>query len=879
MKLQRGRALAALLLLGTVAGCAEWFDDSGPGVPDTIAHLTDTLGADLEVTMFPGAGLDEACTSDEGCRFGLVCTGGRCGPAGDRRLGERCLLSAECAGVTARCANGLNCDELGFCVCAGTGAEGATCATAADCAKGSSCILEGMTGVCLRGALTGGDLDTPCGATADCRAGLVCSPRSETCVPGSLLLNPDLFPGVTCPDESSLPFGVRMRLQREDDPPDRFYDGPFPSDALLDQRGRPDLRNHPRPGPGLGGAPVDPVDEIIRALEQDVNGFSLTPSVYFRFTRPIDETTLRTTGSAPGGDPTVLFVNLADPGDHVAFDVRFIPERNKYQCANVLRVRPSWSAPLRPETTYAVILTTGIRALEPDRDAGESPAPLDSHAPLFAHGEPEDPQLRAAWDSFAPLRARLRDEGRPATSIAAATVFTTGDPLQPTRDLRDLFHGGDETPSPQLVEAVACDLGIAACLTPGLERGRDPRACQSSDPNGQSNEPMEYHALLRMPVFQDGERPYSRAGGAVADPPLAEGWEEVCAALWLPDGDVPANGWPLVIYGHGTGGTYRSAATWAAELTSRGVAILGFDGAMHGPRQGEESWRDPGPLFFNFANPRAARGNVLQGIADNLALVGFATAFEGEIDDRSVRFDHDRISYFGHSQGASTGGLFVAQENRLRGAVFTGGGGGLMFGLLGKTEPYDARAGLRMGFHEVHVDESHPVLALIQWYFEATDPALYRTAADATPEGARPHVLNVFAWDDNYSPWRTGVIFAAALGGSLLEDPERGDCRPPECDGPEFDFVQDLALATITAERTAPFGGNLTAGGETKTVCSLAGRSDGSYDGHFIGERNPVMRETILGFLETLTDLDAAHPTVTLSGDPCPDVARAPCPE
>lgn len=84
-----------------------------------------------------------------------------------------------------------------------------------------------------------------------------------------------------------------------------------------------------------------------------------------------------------------------------------------------------------------------------------------------------------------------------------------------------------------------------------------------------------------------------------------------------------------------------------------------------------------------------------------------------------------------------------------------------------------------MGLHGVHVDESHPVPALIQWYFEATDPALFQTAVGATP-GGPPHVFNVLAWDDNYSPWRTGAIFTAALGGPLLEDPVRDDCRPSE---------------------------------------------------------------------------------------------------
>src|SRR5205807_2347771 len=72
---------------------------------------------------------------------------------------------------------------------------------------------------------------------------------------------------------------------------------------------------------------------------------------------------------------------------------------------------------LRPDTTYAALV---LRRLS----LGQSPA----LATVLAGRVPGGPLGAALARAFAPLGPTLRDLGIPPEEVAAATVFTTGDP-------------------------------------------------------------------------------------------------------------------------------------------------------------------------------------------------------------------------------------------------------------------------------------------------------------------------------------------------------------------------------------------------------------------------------------------------------------------
>ncbi len=807
---------AAFALLG----CSDLFDVTADAGPE------DATPPDLG--MFPGQRLGEGCRADRPCREGLACVEDRCVAEGESPEASACLISDECADDAV-------CGWAGLCTPRRLPDTPEGCSANAECPSHQVCVLTGGTaGTCRPVGPQPSDVDQGCTTLTDCAAGLVCSPTRGTCQPGSLLLNPDVFPGVACPDETALPFGARAALPAR--APD-FYAHPFPSDARL-KLGQPDLTDHPVPGDALLG--VDPLDRVLRLIEADARGWALMPGIFFRFTRPLDEGSLDAR--------SVLLVNLTTGAAHPV-TARFVADRNKYICANHLYVHPRWGDPLEPSTPYAAIVRDSVRSAD-----GEPPAQLDALPTLLDPARPSDADAVPAWEAFRPLRAWLDRTGDLAPAdIAAATVFTTGDP---TRAVALAKAAVEAAPAPALAHApVVCAAGVSSpCATPATQRtpGQDdPRDCPATPPTGYT----EVHLRVNVPVLQEGERPYTEGGGALVAGGSAlrvHGTESLCVAISVPDGEAPEGGWPIVLYGHGTGGNLRTGITRLAgalaDLEVDGapapVALMGFDQPMHGPRQGQPGGQDPGPLFFNATNPAASKGNVVQGAADLFALERFLASGPLDIPGLgAVRFDVDRLFYRGHSQGGTHGPLYVPFSERVKGAAFSGAAGSLVFGLLGKTEPYDATVGLRLMLQTLEVDEAHPALHLFQHAFEPTDPLVFAPLLFRRPVAPAKHVMHVYGRGDHFSPDDGQRAYAAAAGLTLLLPPDRGD---------DFDLIGDLDVA----RSVPPLAANQTVDGADFTGALVQFAPDGDYDGHFVAQRHP---QAIARLLDFVTDLVAGR--------------------
>ncbi len=806
------RSLLTVLLL---LGCGDHFDSETE---------VDAAADPVDPSYFQGVGLGEACAGETDCRDGLDCESGTCTAAGEKVADERCLLTAECT-------DGLQCGWAGFCVEAGSGAERAQCSSSADCARGFFCELSGgLAGHCSAISADAGDLDVECEDTSECLSGLVCSPGRGVCAPGSVLLNPDVFRGVPCfaDTEAEMPFGIRHAMPGSVGE-SGFYGFPFPTDLRL-RDGRVDLSGHPTPGDALIGK--DPSANVIAAIDGELKGWSVNPAIYFRFTREIDPDTLE-----------LRFVNLETGEDH-PHSVVFNAARNKYICHNHLYVHPLWSRPLLPSTKYAVIIADTVKAVG---SPGTAARQLDALPMLLSDEAPTDTQ-RSAWDMYAPVRAWLAERDIPAGRIAGATVFTTENPYEALEGARAAVHADD---MPALVgDPVLCDAGThSPCATPDFAgEGRDPRDC----PAEVSGRVHEIHAKIRLPKFQVGTRPYIHEGGAVEleDGKLKlQGHEDVCVSFTVPkSGEMPAGGWPVVIYGHGTGGSFRNHVNLLApglanlELSdgrSTHVATMGIDQSMHGSRIGADQGLDPGPLFFNVGNPPAARGNVIQGAVDNFALVRFARAFDEALPGAgTTRFDPNHVYYDGHSQGGTTGPIFAPFEDDVGGVAFSGCAGSLVFSLTSKKSPYDASVGVRLALQELDVDAFHPVLHLFQFYFDAVDPLNYAPLLYLRPAGAPVHTLHVYGRNDTFTPDVGQRAYAAATGGTLAL---------PETLPNDYDTIEDLGMKSVEA----PLSGNFRSGDVSITAVTIEHFPD-SYDGHFVAQRNPQALAQLAHFLGTL---------------------------
>jgi hypothetical protein len=764
------------------------------------------LGAGCRDLLHVGDDDATSCTASTECAMGEVCNTGRCGQPGTSELGEHCWASRDCAA-------GLYCSPTQLCAAGGTGAEGTSCSADADCAGGLRCDLHGLGGSCT--AEGAGEPGAMCGENGDCLAGLYCG-GDLTCEPYLDAFPP--FAGVTCtPPAAGEAFRAYFEVPRPSLPPPDFYRLPFPSDVRVSAAGL-DMSDFPRPGPTPLG--VDLVQLYVDALVADFDGFASSGVVTFRFAGELDF-------ASASGD-TIQFVDVTNPGvgGGLGLGWSYSSGRTRYSCESRLTVRADVDPPLAPRHSYAVILTTGLKGKGGDA-AVQDP---DFAAMLQAARPTGDEALGHAWDTYAPLRRHLTAAGKDPATIAAAAVFTVQDT---TGHMQRLAAAVAAQPAPELRDVTLCDTGVVS----PCDDGTPEHACPAANPDF-----YEIHGRLSMPIFQEGTAPYltpAQGGGIVENAdgvPQLVRVEDVCFALTVPKGAAPATGWPIVVTGHGTGGSMRSfiADGVAAKLATGTVpaAALGFDQVEHGARRGA-STASPNDLVFNVLNPHAARDNLLQGAADVLTALrvpGLAPFAAG--DAGTVKLDPAKVAYFGHSQGSSSGEPALAFSAAAGAAVFSGAGAFLTSSLLDKTSPVNIKGGMAFLLGD-ELDGDHPVMTIFQTYFERSDPLDYvHLLVKSPPAGvASKHVLMTYGQDDTFTPRSTLRHNAKAMGIPMVSPTLTGE---------------DLGTPILR-----PVFQNLSAGDGAQRTAACFQYAPDAYDGHFVAQKNAAAVRDWSAFLSS----------------------------
>jgi hypothetical protein len=743
-------------------------------------------------------GVGGRCDDGGVCRPGLACTAGVCQPGRSLDEGAACVISAECK-------DGFYCGPERKCAAAGAGQSGASCADDGECKSGLRCNIDisSLGAVCqLEGT---GDVGGTCALSGDCFGGLLCA--EKICVappPGPPPLGIPGFKGVACETETASPVAAYFRVPRgarQDD--GDFFRLPFPNDVRM-KNARPDLTGFPTPGADLLG--FDLVDRWARYLEQTGTGWSAYPTVTFRFSGEIDFDSLKIKGATRWVDIT------PENGNDLGHNWSGTTGRTAYVCPNHLSFRPQAGAPLKAGHKYAVFMTNLAKA----KDGSAIQVAPDLAAILGA----TDPggALSAAYAAYAPLRTWATAKTFDLGTIVDVAVFTVGNHDDIAKKLATAVTAA---PAPTATSWVRCGDAPSPC-----SQATEGRSC----PAGPDPAFDELHALVTLPRFQQGNLPFtepSDGGDLVLDPtsgqPIPQGSVEACLSLTVPKGTLPTGGWPLVIYAHGTGGSFRShvtegIATRLADIEGKKIAVLGIDQVGHGPRRGA-STAEPQNVFFNFTNPRAARGNVLQGAADQMALVRFAkglTLPAGTSPTHAeVRFG--KVAFWGHSQGATEGSIampYVAGAS-VPGVIFSGVGGSLIDSLLSKKSPVNLAAIAPAILSELpqNVNAAHPALAMFQNAIDPADP-LDHAAAITGFAGFERHVFVPYGQGDTYSPPITQLNYVAAANLAVA--------TPPASVTKPDDLLRNPQALPIKAN---------SKGSYTAVVRQYA---PSGYDGHFV---------------------------------------------
>jgi hypothetical protein len=764
-----------------------------------------------------GKGVGEACTDADPCRDGLSCNAKNiCEPAGNKAPGDACVIGGECK--DGQCVGRQ-------CAPAGAGTDGGSCMSDVDCGAGLRCSIVGLALECKPEG--SGDVGADCVSSQDCFGGLACLGGKCSVTPPGVPPFGQPWTGVDCPKPVDKDVKAYFEVPGADGADEAdFFRLPFPTDVRKSGNTL-DLTGFPTPGKALLG--VDPVQLYVDAITKNDSGWGAYPTVLFRFSGPFDFATFDV--------GAVQFIDVTDPakGKSVGWSRFYTDARTNYICDNFVAISPPFGSPLEPGHTYAVYILSqaGGQTLQ-GRGDGKAVVASANMAAVLKAAAPADAKLKAAHAAFAPLRAYLSAKSEPVANVLTASVFTVGD-LRSA--MTDVAAAVAKATAPTASKWVKCG---GAAVSPCPQADAD-RACGAAAAGYD-----EYQALLSIPVFQQGTPPYltpAAGGGIDTKKPHAE---EVCMSITVPKGPAPVTGWPAVVFAHGTGGNFRNhvrdeVAGVLAAATPK-FAVLGIDQVEHGPRRGD-SMESPDNLFFNFLNPAAARGNPLQGAADQLSVARFAKALNISAaisTGLAIKLDGTKLFFFGHSQGSTEGSLMLPFGDDYKAAVLSGNGASLRDALRTKTKPQDIAAALPLVLQDPAMSDpnlgpgvtmTHPVLSLLQQWIDPADPLNFAAIIGKPLQGhTGKHVFQTFGIDDSYSPPVTLATFTVA--GGLTQVTPHSSAKPP--------YTENLPTA-VAVGYTAAIGG-FTLG------MREYGPPKGS-DGHFVVFDTKAANDDMLLFL------------------------------
>jgi hypothetical protein len=518
-----------------------------------------------------------------------------------------------------------------------------------------------------------------------------------------------------------------------------FFDRPWPSDARLVD-GHPDFSGFPRQG-------QYPLVDAYFAAAYELDGFGTNSPVYVRFAETMDTTLLPTAEESTTLDTPVMLLDVdpASPhrGERVPLQFEYWDEATHWTPEHLLAAAPVFGFPLRPATTYALVL----------------------RPPLSRAGAMGDVWGYAGDPAYTDTEDTLRGLGIDPETVSLAVPFTTQNPVAETARIADAIWDR-MAPTPLGQELTLYADRSAYTL---------------------------YTGHVDVPVWQWGERPYHDAGGGFLfdddGNPLVYQWERVEFSLTIPKGEMPTAGWPVVLYAHGTGGdNFTFCQTGANDeegtvMGRVGVAMIGISQPLHGDRSTPDTNVDLDS--FNFYNPDAGRTNFRQGALDQVYLANMLTANQPSftVDGENIRLDPGRVAYFGHSQGGLVGAIAAPFfRGKVRVAGFSGTGGGLAMTILLRKDPLDIALVMEalLGFDaDEHLSVLHPVIGVVQTLVEATDPLNYAGwwFADQPAWASAPvPILLTEGLHDQATPSVTTEALAAAarvpIVGDAATDPD-----------------------------------------------------------------------------------------------------------
>jgi hypothetical protein len=382
---------------------------------------------------------------------------------------------------------------------------------------------------------------------------------------------------------------------------------------------------------------------------------------------------------------------------------------------------------------------------------------------------------------------------------------------------------------------------------------------------------------ITMPQFQTGTQPFDTGGLFVLDAndvPQMQGTMTIPLTITLPKRAMPASGWPLYQFFHGSGGLSTGIVDLGPSPDSSDMPTPGkgpgYVVALHGiaaasaamPVNPERLVNATDDAYLNINNLAAFPHTFQQGVFEQrmfldalLALhvpqqtLAACTGISTPTGDHF--FDPAKLVAGGQSMGGMYTNMVGALEPRFGALVPTGAGGYWNLMILDTKTVPGARQLLAaaLGVDENTLEFMHPAMDTMSLAWEPAEPIVYM---------ARLRDRNVYepvGKDDSY--FQTNVYDAAALA---YGNQQAGELVWPS-------MQDNLKLANLDGLLTYPVKANQN--GKTRVVVQYMG--DGIVDPHYLYRQLDAVKHQYGCFLESF--LRDGVPTVPAPGaltDPCP---------
>lgn len=545
-------------------------------------------------------------------------------------------------------------------------------------------------------------------------------------------------------------------------PADDYFAVPYPNDLHRYADGKVDRRNFPVPS-------GNPLSTHYRMVADGRDGFALTEAVFFRFSGQIDEARLPEVEQSLKPDSPVFLVNIdrSSPGCGERVPVYcYFHHHRLGPLHNLLAISPFPGFVLREKTIYAGVV---MRSLDPRLQIP------DTLKQLLSGRNPGGELGARAVAIYQPLARYLRENNIPLEDVAAATVYTTG---EPTRGLREIMQWIQARPAKEL-----------------------------DSPLKPYREHPAFYALagsFTAPQFQTGTGSQLFKGGKIIfdqlGNPLVQRYEKIPLKLMVPKGKMPAKGFPLVIYLHG--GANGSDEFLDHFIKSkqdqftpgmgpaRTFAEQNIAGVSMGIVKNPERYHGLGAKgrlaelpFYNFFRPDVLAYNHWQASADAAMLLRLMKNLTIEPSlcpetdasaspDKKIHFDPALFFAMGFSMGGTILGVWSGVEPEIIATIPAGASGHWVLLMRNFTQvpakPF-VFAWVTGGRPSEAMDGRWPAISLLQAALEPCDTIIYAPYVFRRPlPGAPPkNVYLAVGKNDYYTKAVTQNAIITALGLQL----------------------------------------------------------------------------------------------------------------